>query len=331
MADILGSLKKIDVRSQWANEASNFTPWLAQENNIAELSYSLGIELEVESTEVAVGPYSADILARDSATGDYVIIENQLGKTDHDHLGKSITYASVLNASAVVWIATNFTEEHKKALDWLNDNSSEDVSFYGVSIELWQIDDSKPAVRFNVISRPADFARKSAVTKAGTVLTDVKKLQLEWWTAFRDALIERKILASAQAPRPRYWFNIALGRSGIHLSNIANTYDNKIGIRVYMRSKYNSEAALSQLMEQKEEIEKEIGDQLRWNPNPDARDKIISLLKDADLNKKDKWHEYIDWMIDKTARFRKTFSPRVKMLELDISEEQETNNEEIST
>jgi hypothetical protein len=110
----LGSLKKINPRTQWANEAINFTPWLAEDENIQLLAAELGIELEVESIEAAVGPYSADILARDTATGDFVVIENQLNKTDHDHLGKMITYAAFLGASAVVWLAPKFTDEHKK-------------------------------------------------------------------------------------------------------------------------------------------------------------------------------------------------------------------------
>ena len=166
MTTQLGQLKKVDIRSQWQNEGADFTPWLASDAGITMLSDALGIELEVEDVEVAVGPYSADILARDTATGDYVVIENQLGRTDHDHLGKSLTYTAGLDASAVVWIAADFTEEHKKALDWLNINSSEDVSYFGIRVELWQIEDSKPAVNFNIISRPAEFGRKAITSKS---------------------------------------------------------------------------------------------------------------------------------------------------------------------
>ena len=110
----LGILKIITPRKKWNNEARDFTPWLAE--HVDELGKAVGIELEVENVEVAVGPYSADILAKDTGTGKFVVIENQLEKTDHDHLGKAITYASVLDASTVIWIATDFTEEHKKIL-----------------------------------------------------------------------------------------------------------------------------------------------------------------------------------------------------------------------
>ena len=138
----MGQLSKLDVRTVWPHEATDFTPWIAEEESINLLGTALGLELEIESTEVSVGPYSADILARDSGTGKYVVIENQLEKTNHDHLGKSITYAAVLDASSIVWIAPDFTQEHEKALTWLNDHTSADVAFYGVRLELWQIDDS---------------------------------------------------------------------------------------------------------------------------------------------------------------------------------------------
>ena len=258
----IGNLKLLDVRTLWQNESAEFTPWLAQEENIERLGNALGIELEAEGIEVAVGPYSADILARDTSTGDYVVIENQLEKTNHDHLGKAITYASVLDASAVVWVAREFTEEHKKALDWLNDKSTDDLAFYGVRVELWKIDDSLPAVQFNVISRPVDIIRSTAITKSSRPLTEAKQLQGEFWIAFRDGLLERKIVPSARRPRPQYWYNVALGRSGIHLSNTASTNKNRLGVRVYLSHRYNAEAALAQLLAQKEEIESEIGAEL---------------------------------------------------------------------
>ena len=116
---------------------------------MAGLGEAVGLELEVENTEVPVGPYSADILARDAGSDKFVVIENQLEKTDHDHLGKALTYASILDASVVIWVARRFTEEHAKALTWLNDHTTDELSFYGVAIELWQIDESLPALKFN--------------------------------------------------------------------------------------------------------------------------------------------------------------------------------------
>ena len=325
MTDQLGDLKKLDVRSIWANEASDFTPWLAEEANIDRLGAAIGMELEVLSTEVAAGPYAADILARDSGSSAYVVIENQLGKTDHDHLGKAITYAAVLDAGTIVWVAPEFTPEHRKAIDWLNDKSGGDVSFYGVQVELWQIEQSKPAVRFNVLVEPAVSPLKAALSRTTGPLTGAKKLQLEWWTAFRDALVNSKTVPTAQTPGPRYWFNVALGRSGIHLSNIADTYAGRIGVRIYMRNKFNAEAAFAQLVDQKKSIESEIGHPLVWNPNPDTMDKVIAIYRDVDLEDRSRWPEHIDWMVSMTSKFMTAFRQRVRQLNLD--EDIEPSNE----
>jgi hypothetical protein len=312
----LGILTSVDVRNQWPSEASDFTPWLAQEANIAQLGEAIGLELEVEHTEVAVGPFAADILARDSATpGSYVVIENQLTKTDHDHLGKALTYAAGLGAKTVVWVATSFTDEHRQLLNWLNDNSAEELSFFGVQVELWSIDGSAPAVRFNVVSQPAEIVRRLGPTKHGE-LTDAKKLQLEWWTAFRELLITRKALPSTQTPKPLYWYNVALGRSGFHISAIANTYVNRIGVRLYMVGRFGAAAAMAQLKQFKEEIERELGFPLVWDPNPDKSDKVIAVFRELDLERKDKWPEYLNWLADKVIRFREVFGPRVKALDL---------------
>ena len=145
--------KQINPRKMWPNEAQDFTPWLAE--NISELGEKIGMELEVVGQEVSVGPYSADILAKDINTDSYVVIENQLEKTNHDHLGKSITYASALSAKTIIWIATDFTEEHKKALDWLNDNTNEDLAFWGIQLELWQIAEDTASMRLNIVSTPS--------------------------------------------------------------------------------------------------------------------------------------------------------------------------------
>lgn len=323
MKQDLGEIKKVKVRKHWPNEQSDFTPWLAEEEHIKKLGDAIGLELEVENIEVAVGPYSADILAKDVGTGSYVVIENQFGKTNHDHLGKLITYGSVLDASAIVWLAEEFTEQHHRALDWLNDHTEDELGFFGVVLELWQIDDSRPAIRFNVVSRPASAGSKAAITKASQGMSETKKLQLEFWTLFAKRLKERKVVSSTQTPSPRYWFNVSLGHSGFSLSNIANTFDNRIGIRLYMRSNV-AEQALVQLEQQRAEIEEEIGEKLSWNPNPKNRDKIIALHRDCILSDREAWPGHVDWLVDQVAKFKKTFGPRIK--KLDLSGDRENGN-----
>lgn len=319
----LGTLKKIDIRKKWKHEANDFTPWLAL--NIENLANAIGMELELEGTEVAVGPYSADILAKDPGTSKYVVIENQLTKTDHDHLGKSITYASVLDASSIIWIAPIFTEEHIKALEWLNDNTSGDISFFGVSVELWQIDDSKPAIRFNVINKPTEIVRQTSIAKNRDQLTETTKMQLDFWTGFREKLKNSKKVPSVQSARPQYWYDVSLGRSGIHLSNTMNTFDNVIGVRVYISNKI-AKSVLPQLLDMKEEIENEIGQKLEWDPSPESSDKSIRLQKKVDLELKEKWDEYQKWMVEYTIQFRAVFSKRVKGMDFSFVPE-EMNDE----
>lgn len=302
---MLGEIKKVQLRKIWKNEAYDFTPWLSE--HLEEVSEAIGLELEFEDNEVSVGPFSADILARDVGNGKFVVIENQLEKTNHDHLGKCITYASVLDASAVIWIASSFTDEHKKALDWLNDHTSDDLGFYGLKVELWQIDNSQPAVRFNVICSPNEAVKQANKRKEQGELSDTRKKQLEFWTAFRDKLSQTGRIRSLQTPRPQYWFDVALGKSGISLSNIFNTNRNSVGIRVYIGNR-NVDEWLPYFESKKEVIEDEIGAKLEWNPNPENRDKIISLTKNFDLDDQSKWDVALDWLVQATIKFRDTFS-----------------------
>ena len=149
----LSRIQKVSLRDCWKNEATDFTPWLASEENIALLADALGLnELEVISQEEHVGPFRADILCVDSGTDKLVLIENQLEKTDHNHLGQIMTYAAGLDAVTIIWIAERFTEEHRAAIDWLNRITDKDFNFFGIEIVLIKIDNCLAAPIFNVIA-----------------------------------------------------------------------------------------------------------------------------------------------------------------------------------
>jgi len=139
----LGRLERVDLRTVWANEAGAFTPWLAKEENLKLLGDTIGIELELEAQEKNVGPFRADILCRDTATDDWVLIENQLERTDHGHLGQLLTYAAGLKAVTLVWVAQRFAEEHRAAIDWLNEITDESLNFFGLEVEAWRIGDRR--------------------------------------------------------------------------------------------------------------------------------------------------------------------------------------------
>jgi len=302
--DALGKLELVPLRSIWKHEANDFTPWLS--NHIQELGDALGIELEVEDIEVPVGPYYADILAKDTGTGQYVVIENQLEKTNHDHLGKCLTYASVLDAKTVIWIASEFTDEHKKSLDWLNDHTSDEIELFGVKLELLRIDNSIPAVNFNILSSPNDVVKQVVKRKDNTELSQTRMIQLKFWESFKDSLKNTGKIQKLQTPRPQYWFDIALGKGGIHLSNTFNTNENVIGLRIYIGSK-EVDKWLPYFEDNKPQIEENLGESLDWNPNPNARDKVIVLTKSFPLSEQSEWGEPIEWLTNQTVNFHKVF------------------------
>lgn len=184
----LGRLERVDLREAWKSEPEDFTPWLAEERNLRLLGEALGMTLQLEAVEKSVGPFSADILCKEPQTEQWVLIENQLEQTDHTHLGQIITYSAGLNAVTVIWIARKFVEQHRAALDWLNEITTEATNFFGVEVELWRIGDSPLAPKFNLVSKPNAWSKQ--IPKAAA--------EGEQWTRERF-LDELRSLAPASA------------------------------------------------------------------------------------------------------------------------------------
>jgi len=326
----LEQLSSFDPRTVWPSESNDFTPWLAEEKNLELLGIELGLDLELVGREYPVGPYWADVLAKDTVNDRNVVIENQLEKTDHDHLGKAMTYGAILGASVVVWIAKEFTDEHRKTLDWLNDHTDEDLDFFGVVIEIWRIGESPPAPRFNIVSRPSAMLKQARGSVSEGVVSDTKQLQLEFWLVLRDQLKAANVVSSLQTPRLQNWYNIVLGRSGFHVQASLNTITNRFAVRIYLKHKV-AEAAFSKLELQKDAIHEEMGMELDWNPRPekfDGRpyDKTILIDRSAILAKRDEWPEYLDWMVNTIAAIQKAFRPRVKAIDLTPSRAEEAED-----
>ena len=159
----LGRLEPVDIDTVWDSEPAGFTPWLARAENLGTLGAALGLRLELEAQEMAVGALRADLVCRDADTGRPVLIENQLGRSDHAHLGQTIAYAAGIDAAAVIWLARRFSDEHRLALGWLNGIAGDKTRFFGLEIELWKIDDSRAAPRFDVVSGPGSGAAVAAL------------------------------------------------------------------------------------------------------------------------------------------------------------------------
>lgn len=314
----LGRLERVELRDIWKTEAQDFTPWLAQENNLAILGDTIGIELELEAQEKNVGPFRADILCKDTATGNWVLIENQLERTDHIHLGQLLTYAAGLQAVTIVWVSAQFTDEHRGTLDWLNDITDERFRFFGLEVELWRIGTSPAAPKFNVVSKPNDWTRsvgQAAKRIADEDLTETKAQQLKYWTAMREFLIDRGSSIRPQKPLPQHWTVFGIGRAGFHLTASANTRDNRIGVEMFIT--HNDAKAFFHLLEEdREEIEREVGVQLDWQELPEKKGSRIVIYKvDTDPMDEGDWAAQHAWIADMLERFDKALRPRVKTLD----------------
>lgn len=318
LAQQLGRLDKVDLREVWASEAGDFTPWLARDDNIRLLGDTIGLDLEVEAQEKEVGPFRADILCKDTANGSWVLIESQLERTDHGHLGQLLTYASGLSAVTIVWISSRFTEEHRAALDWLNDITSEDFNFFGLEVELWRIGESQIAPKFNMVSKPNDWTKtiaNAARRLEATELTDTKQLQLEYWEALRRLMEDRGGLVRPTKPLPQHWQSFSIGRSHFHINAFANTRDKRIGVQLILSGE-DAKPHFFLLREDRSVIEGECGEALDWRELEGKKESHVNLYwRDCDPTDRAKWAEQHEWLYAKLQLFHRTFSQRAKQLD----------------
>jgi len=310
----LERLIKVPLRKFWEGEASDFTPWLADGENISLLGETIGVELEVEAQEKNVGPFRADILCKDTVTDSWVLIENQLERTNHTHLGQLLTYAAGLDAVTVVWIAERFTEEHRAALDWLNEITGEGFSFFGLEIELWRIGNSPMAPKFNVVSHPNDWTKTvSRISRAELTSTD--QFYLEYWTVLRDYLEKRSGTIKPVKPLPRNWIGFGIGRSKFRLDASASVRDEWICVSLTLRGP-NAKPHFYLLRRDEVTIEEEIGAELHWDEKAGRKRNYINLtLEDADLKDRQDWNRQHRWLCEQLEKFHRVFSPRVKTLD----------------
>lgn len=301
----LSRLKKVDLRAYWTHEARDFTIWLSNQDNLDLLGDEIGIEISLVETEASVGRFNVDILAEESNTGRKIIIENQLEKTDHDHLGKIITYASGLEANIIIWIVKEALEEHQQALSWLNENTDSDLSFFLIQIELWQIDDSNCAPQINVIQKPNDWYKEVKNTIEKAKLTETKKLQLDFWSTLRDYAEEINSGISFRKPHPQQWYNVSFGSSDAHISLTINTQKDEITCEIYIP---DSKETYYTFLENKEDIEDNLGYNLEWFELPDKKASRIKLVKPFSIKEEENWEEALNWFIEKVDQLQKEFS-----------------------
>ena len=318
----LGKLERIaNIRSIWADEARNFTPWLEKPQNLSQLSEAIGYGaggLEHLSTEQWVGEFRTDIVARDAlgAGEGLVLIDNQFGRTNHDHLGKIITYAAGLDeARTIVWIAETFRDEHRAALDWLNRNTRREIGIFGIEIELWRIGQSDPAPRFNIVAKPNDFLRNDPVIDTGT--TALKQLYARYWEALGNLIKTRKSPLKPQKGLPQQWTNFSIGRTGFTL--VASCTEQAGAIRVAFETLHDGAKSAYTLLElQREGIDRAYGAGLSWDVMPGRKQTRISeTLTGVDIRAEADWPRQHRWMADRLDRLYAAFRDRVLALDME--------------
>ncbi|XHC25113.1 MAG: DUF4268 domain-containing protein [Phycisphaerales bacterium] len=277
----LGRLVRVSARDVWAGEATDFTPWLAGEENLSLLGETVGLELELVAQEQFVGPYRADILCRNLADDSFVLIENQLAKTDHVHLGQLMTYAAGLDAVTIVWISTRFTDEHRAALDWLNDITDEKIAFFGLEIELWRIGESPIAPKFNVVCEPNEWVKSKAggAGSGGRQPTETQQLQQQFWRGFKDYLDDQNSKLSPQAASPQHWLDMAIGRSDFKMSAWIHTIKNQLSAILEISGPL-AKPHFDALHADRGAIEGEVGHTLEWLRLPDKKSSRAALHRE---------------------------------------------------
>jgi hypothetical protein len=310
----IGKIKKVDLRSYWKNEASDFTNWLAEKENLSFLSSEIGIEIKLIETEGGIGSFSADILAEEENTGRRIVIENQLEKTNHDHLGKIITYASGYDSEIIIWITKEVREEHRQAVDWLNENTDEKINFFIVKLELWQIENSPIAPKFQIISKPNDWAKTIKKSANRSEPTETQLSQLNFWNEFKNYAQSKNSKLRLRRTSPQHWYDISIGVQECHISLTINTMEDLLGCEIYIP---DSKELFYELRKKKDKIEKELEGKLEWMELPGRKASRIRIKRDIapnTIDNPDKHKEYFEWLVSKSEKFQKVFIKYVKKI-----------------
>ncbi len=297
----IGKLEKVELRDLWKHEERDFSAWLAQDENLAMLSDVIGVDISLIERESHVGGYSVDLYAEVVGTEDKVIIENQLEDTNHDHLGKIITYASGKDAKYVIWIVKRARDEHRQAIEWLNAHTDESVNFFLLEIELWRIGNSLPAPKFNVVALPNDWAREERHTTSE--INERGRFCMAYWDAFITYANSVSDFARQFKLRQTHacsWFDIGLGLRTCYLSLNVQNNKNTIDLGIYIP---NNKDYFERLKTHSEEIQEILGEEAEWR---EAR-KACRILVTKPFNSDDKnnWVKAFEWYVHMAPLFKK--------------------------
>ncbi|MFT4038743.1 MAG: DUF4268 domain-containing protein [Thermomicrobiales bacterium] len=308
-----GVLSKVELRQLWPNEAWHFTTWLAE--NLGLLGEALGLDLEMQMQEAPVGPFSLDILARDLGRDRPVIIENQLEATDHDHLGKLLTYAAGHDAAVAIWVAPAFRDEHRQALDWLNQRTDMNTEFFGVVVEALQIDDSRPAPNFRLVAFPNDW-RKSNVGKDSAPPTARGEAYRTFYQSLIDRLRDEHRFTQAKKGQAQSWYSFASGMSDITYG-LTFIRGNLVQVETYIgrQDRELNKWLFDALYEQRSTIEAEFGEPLSWERLDARRASRVAIKRSASITDDPAvLRDIEEWGIERLLRMKRVMGPKLESL-----------------
>lgn len=302
--NVLGKLEEIkDLRTVWPHEALDFTPWLAQDDNISLLADAVGLEITVDETESSVGDFNVDIFATETGTDRKIIIENQLEDTNHDHLGKLITYASGKSADVVIWVVKHAREEHKAAIEWLNNHTDDKIGFFLCEIKLYKIGNSDPAVKFEVIERPNGWTKEVKKNE----FNGTQQQRYDYWVAFEDYAFQNAQFSknfNRRKPSTDHWMNFSVGVSSCHIMVSQIQKRDELVVELYINE---DKELFHALLQHRESIEATVGFSFDWRELPEKKASRIVVQKSATLGDKEKWSEQFEWVVDVMLKMKTGF------------------------
>lgn len=308
----LGKLQEVALRDIWEHEQYGFSAWLSEEENIKELGDTLNLSLIDVETEKFVGNYRCDILCKDELTGKNVLIENQLEPSNHDHLGKIITYASGLDATVVVWVVQTARPEHASAIEWLNKHTDDELSFFLLEVHAYKIGDSSPAPMFKIIEKPNDFVNSvKDISKKGD-LSESEISRLDFWTLFNEEIEKRGCPFKKRKASTDHWYSIAIGSSQCCI--VIDLVNSKHKIRISTWISDNKEL-FDMFYENKSQIEESMGFCLNWDRlNEKKASTICTYIDGLDFSNKTNYPFLMSKIIDVVLLFKETFTPYLQFI-----------------
>lgn len=298
----LGKLQEVDIRNIWAHEQHDFSKWLASESNINVLGETLGLSLTDIETEKFVGNYRCDILCKDEITGKNVLIENQLESTNHDHLGKIITYASGLDAAVIVWIVAEARQEHASAIEWLNLHTDESVSFFLIEIHVFRIGESDPAPQFQIIQQPNDFVKTVKSIANSKEMSKAESSRMEFWNQLNDYIDQHGKPFNKHKATKDHWYNVAVGSSQCYITIELVNKEHYVRVGLYIP---DNKELYDTIHKNKEAFEKTVGFPIEWDRLDGKKAASIhACIPGLNFEKQANYPQLMEEIVKKTLAFR---------------------------